>query len=437
MSFCEVNPRDVCARSLERRARRGVTSFQEIRKAKENKMAQRKIVALAVLLSSSWLCCLAATSAYADDEVTILKHLTKVSTLASTIPSNGDVNPYGVFEIKRTTGDLTKGDILVSNFNNSMNQQGTGTTIVEVAPNGSVTQFAQISASAVQNDCPGGVGLTTALVVLRSGWVIVGSLPTSDGTSSTAQGGCLIVLDNMGNVAETFFGSLINGPWDMTVEDGDHEAKLFVTNVLNGTVMPGANAMVPGTVVNTATVLRIDLCVSESNMPSIESMTVIGSGFPARTDPNALVLGPTGVFLSPVCEADDDCAAHDEVGRRVLYVADTLNNRIAVITDPLTRTDSAGTGFTLTSGGSLNSPLGLTVAPNGHILTVNGNDGYVTEITSHGHQIAKTLLDDTMGTGTPPPPPGDGALFGVIFDADLGLVFVDDDSNSLDVLGHP
>ena len=399
-------------------------------------MAQRKSAVLVVLLSSSLLCFLAATPAYADDEVTILKQLKKINTLASTLPSNSDVNPYGVFEVPRTTGNLTKGHILVSNFNNSTNLQGTGSTIVDIAPNGGVSQFAQISAGAVQNDCPGGVGLTTALVVLRTGWVIVGSLPTSDGMSTTAQAGCLIVLDNMGNVAETFFGSLINGPWDMNVEDGDHVAKLYVTNVLTGTVTPGANAMVPGPVVNTATILRINLNVSETHMPSIESMTVIGSGFPARTDPGALVIGPTGVALSPVCEADDldDCAVRNEVRERVLYVADSLNNRIAVIPDPSTRTDSAGTGHTLSSGGSLNDPLGLTVAPNGHILTVNGNDGFIIEITPQGHQIAKTLLDSSVAPGTPPPAPGSGALFGLIFDVDLGVVFVDDATNTLNVL---
>jgi hypothetical protein len=287
------------------------------------------------------------------------------------------------------------------------------------------------------NDCPGGVGLTTALVVLRIGWVIVGSLPTSDGTSTTAQAGCLIVLDNMGNVAETFFGSLINGPWDMNVEDGDSQAKLYITNVLTGNVVvPGANSMVPGVAVNTANVLRINLIVSEKNMPSIESITVIGSGFLARTDPAALVIGPTGVALSTVCEANDldDCADPNEVGERVLYVADTLNNRVVVIPDPSTRTDSAGTGRTLTSGGSLNGPLGLAVAPNGHILTVNSIDGFITEIDPQGHQIAKFLLDSSVGPGNPPPPPGNGALFGLIFDPELGVVFVDDGTNTLNVL---
>lgn len=47
----------------------------------------------------------------------------------------------------------------------------------------------------------------------------------------------------------------------------------------------------------------------------------------------------------------------------------------------------------LSSVGSLNDPLGLTVAPNGHILVVNGNDGFVTEVTPRGAQIAsKTII---------------------------------------------
>jgi hypothetical protein len=36
----------------------------------------------------------------------------KITTVASTVPSNGDVNPYGVAVVTRTTGTLTKGDIL-------------------------------------------------------------------------------------------------------------------------------------------------------------------------------------------------------------------------------------------------------------------------------------------------------------------------------------
>lgn len=383
----------------------------------------KRTTARVVILLSSFLF-FSATMIWADDDGSILKRLKTVRMLASTVPGNGDVNPYGVFEVKRSVGDLRQGHILVSNFNAVSNLQGTGTTIVDVAPGGGMSLFAQLDASTLPGTCTGGIGLTTALVVLRTGWVIVGSLPTKDGTAATAQAGCLIVLNSEGKPVETFFGSLINGPWDMNVEDGDRVAKLFVTNVLNGTV--AAN----GKVVRTATVLRIDLNVSEKEMPSIESMTVIGSGFPARTDPAALVIGPTGVALNENCKSGDkdDCAARGEEAGEALYVADSLSNRIAVILNASDRTTSAGTGITLTSGGSLNDPLGLTLGTDGHILTVNGNDGFVTEITPHGEQIAKRLLDNT---GTPP---GSGALFGLIFDPEVGLVFVDDASNTLNVL---
>ncbi|MGA7313556.1 MAG: hypothetical protein WBX22_06220 [Silvibacterium sp.] len=359
--------------------------------------------------------------AKADDDGPILKKLKTVSTIASTVPSNGDVNPYGIVRVERSVGKLEAGHILISNFNNMNNQQGTGTTIVDVSPGGGLTVFAQLDPTMLPGSCPGGLGLTTALAVLRTGWVIVGSLPTSDGTSATAAAGCLIVLDSNGNPVETFYGSLINGPWDMTWSERGNEAMLFVTNVLNGTVAAG------GSVVHQGTVVRINLGNSETLMPWIESMTVIGSGFAQRTDPAALVLGATGVALSPNCN-DDDNDGRDHHGS-VLYVADTLNNGIRAISNPLFRTNSDGTGALIASGGALNEPLGLTVAPNGNILTVNGGDGFIVEFNAHGNQIAKKLIDNTGG-----PPPGVGTLFGLIYVPDTGVYFVDDGSNTLNLL---
>jgi len=340
------------------------------------------------------------------------------------VPGNGDINPYGMAQVKHTTGNLRAGHILVSNFNDSSNLQGTGTTIVDVAPDGSMSLFASLNASSLPGACPGGVGLTTALVVLEQGWVIVGSLPTTDGTSATAQAGCLIVVDSLGNAVETFSGSLINGPWDMTAFDGEQEARLFVTNVLNGTL--AAN----GQVVNGGTVTRLDLKVSTSAMPVLESISVIASGFPERTDPAALVIGPTGVALRALCASDsDDCGEQggDRDGAR-LYVADTLGNRIAVIDHPLGRTTSAGIGHTLSAGGSLNGPLGLIVTPRGELLTVNSGDGFITEISPGGAQRAKRLLDNTGS------PPGAGTLFGLVFDPAHGVYFVDDASNTVNLL---
>ncbi|HKM68063.1 MAG TPA: hypothetical protein VJX70_12920 [Candidatus Acidoferrum sp.] len=366
---------------------------------------------------------LLSTPLLANENDSILKSLKTIDTISPTVPANGDINPYGLVQVPSTVGNLREGHYLVSNFNASSNAQGTGTTIVDVAPDGTLTLFSQLNASSLPGPCPGGVGLTTALAVLKTGWVIVGSLPTTDGTSATAQAGCLIVLDSKGNAVETIQGSLINGPWDMTALDGDHQAVLFVTNVLNGTL--AAN----GSVVDQGTVVRVNLAVSQSSMPVLESLTVIGSGFPERTDPAALVIGPTGVGLSPNCGRDaGDCGARFGEDEAILYVADSLNNRVTVITDPLTRTRATGPGAVLTSGGRLNDPLGLTVAQNGHILVVNGNDGYITEITPRGSQIASKLIDSSGN------PPGAGALFGLVFDPERGVVFVDDATNTLNLL---
>jgi hypothetical protein len=334
----------------------------------------------------------------------------------STIPANGDLNPYGVAVVPRTEGLLQRGDVLVSNFNNSANDQGQGSTIVEVSPGGTVSQFAQIDPASLPGSCPGGVGLTTALVVLPSGWVIVGSLPTSDGTSATAQAGCLIVLNSSGVVRETISGYGINGPWDMTALDEGPVAELFVTNVLNGTVAASPNPASPN-IVNGGTVLRLLLVTLGNEPPQVAAVTKIGSGFPERTDQAALVIGPTGVGLGP---------------NGTLYVADTLGNRIAAIPNAAFRLSDDGTGTTVSENGALNGPLGLTIAPGGDILTVNGGDGNIVETTPGGAQVAVQSLDNTP---TPPGLPGNGALFGLaVAPHSAGVYFVDDDTNTLNLL---
>jgi hypothetical protein len=213
-----------------------------------------------------------------------------------------------------------------------------------------MSQFARIRN--LGGACPGGIGLTTALSVLRSGWVIVGSLPTRQlgGNTVISGSGCLIVLDSHGTVRETFTGHGINGPWDMTALDLGGIAELFVTNVLNGTVAAG------GSPVNGGTVLR--LVITAVGTPRLLNVTTIGSGFPETLNNAALVIGPTGVGLA---------------ANGTLYVADTLNNRIAAIPNAVLRLSDDGPGTTVSAGGFLNGQLGLAVAPGGDILTVNGH----------------------------------------------------------------
>lgn len=332
--------------------------------------------------------------------------LNTVKIVSNTVPANGDQNPYGVARVPVTRGDLIAGNFLISNFNNSSNAQGTGTTIVQVSPRGAFSQFAQIDASQVS--CPGGVGLTTALVALRSGFVIVGSLPTVGGDPSTARAGCLIVLNSKGHVVKTFVGHGINGPWDMTAVDQGGRAVLFVTNVLNGTVAEN------GGVVHRGTVVRLVVDTPSNGFPHLADSTVVGTGFPERTDPAALVVGPTG-------------AAFD--GRTgVLYVADTLNNRIAAIRNALSRSSASHSGRTVSSGGALNGPLGLSFSPEWGLIAANGGNGDLVQINpSSGRQVASKLVDKSGS------PPGAGALFG-LFAGQRGVFFVDDAMNTFNLL---
>ena len=281
---------------------------------------------------------------------------------------------------------------------------------MQITPGGHRKLFATIDANKLPGPCPGGVGLSTALVVLPGGWVVVGSTPSTDGTVANSGPGCLIVLDRNGRVAETFSGNGINGPWDSTAVTDDGVASLFVTNTLNGTA--AAN---PG-LVNEGTVLRLTLQLSGKQPPQLTAVTEIGSGFAEQGSASAFVLGPTGVGLA----ADD-----------TLYVADTQDSTIHAIPHALTRSGSAGTGMLVTSGDLLNAPLGLGIAPNGDILTVNGNDGNIVETTPSGPQIDSILLDSS---GTPPDL-GAGALFGLAVRPDLlGVYYVDDATNTLNLL---
>jgi hypothetical protein len=348
----------------------------------------------------------AASGAAGAAPAPYLSHFNTVTTLASTVPANGDVNPYGVANVPLNAGALRRGDTLVSNFNASNNTQGTGTTIVEVAPTGQVRLFAQINPNLP--GCPGGVGLTTALSVLNDGYVVVGSLPVTEQGSGTPEAGCLIVLNSVGVPVETWAGHGINGPWDMTAAQlfGPF-AELFVTNVLNGTVTAAGNEVDQGTV------LRLSVFEPAGRPPLLIGTATVATGFPEELNSSALVLGPTGVALEP---------------NGALYVADTVHNRIAVVPFATSRFFPAtGGGFTVSQGGGLNAPLGLAVAPGGDLIAVNGNDGNAVELTPFGTQV-DTRTIDPFNSG--------GDLFGLAIAPGGGILFVDDNSsaNTLDLL---
>jgi hypothetical protein len=288
---------------------------------------------------------------------------------ASTVPSNGDVNPYGVAFIQNTfltgKGTLQHGDILVSNFNNKNNLQGTGTTIVDIPANGGKpTLFFQGAAP---------LGLSTGLGTLQYGYVLVANLPTSDGTAATAKAGSILVINNQGKLIQKITGNEIDGPWDMTVVDNGDRATVYVANALNGTIS------------------RIDLGVNEQGVFQIERST-IASGYMHQGDPAALFDAPTGLV-------------YDKKTDR-LFVASTLDNLVFAVPQASTRTGSDGPGYIVYDDSThLHGALAMAEAPNGHLLVTNNDvinsdpaqPSEIVEFTKDGNFVKEIPVDPAQG----------------------------------------
>ncbi|UQO33465.1 hypothetical protein [Burkholderia cepacia] len=352
----------------------------------------------------------AAAGALAEPQG-FLETLHRHTTLVNTVPDNGDQNPYAIAVAPVSAGTIQTGDVLVDNFNNSANLQGTGSTIVDYRPS---TKQLSLFASIPRDlkACPGGIGLSTAMTMLKSGWVIVGSTPSNDGTTNTKGAGCLIVLDPQGKIASTWSTPNINDPWgNMAVVDRGDSATLFVSMAGFGVGRADGNPPV----YKQATVLRLDLDVPAGKPPVIKQETVVASGLGAQADKGVFLVGPTGLALSG--------------DQKKLYVSDAIGNRIVEIDDPLTRDTSAGVGRQVTADGFLRRPLALATAPNGHLLATNAQNGQVVEIDPIA---GKQLYARWINTDKAQSPPGNGNLFGIAMTPEGdGFYYVADDVNTL------
>jgi hypothetical protein len=358
----------------------------------------------------------AIRDAQADEPKGYLETVRRHITRTSTVPDNGDLNPYAIVVAPASAGKIVKDDVLVTNFNNLSNLQGTGGTIIAYSPSSKrTTVFASLPQHLPQ--CPGGVGLGTAMTMLQTGWVIVGSTPSSDGTTRTKGDGCLLVLDADGQLVATWTGPNINGPWgNMATIDRGTSATLFVS--MAGFDIPGPEVRDPHTgypvTVNKATVLRIELAIPAGKPPTITGETVIADGFGHRADKDVFLIGPTGLALAP---------------DHTLYVSDALGNQIVAIAEATTRTTSAGTGRTVTKDGLLKRPLAMVMAPNGNLLVTNAKNGQVVEVNpATGKQLYAQWIDTNQAQS----PPGNGDLFGIALTPDgKGFYYVEDDVNAL------
>jgi hypothetical protein len=313
-------------------------------------------------------------------------------------------NPYGIAFVPHgfpSGGPLSPGDILVSNFNNAGasptgNIQGTGTTITRVAPDGETSTF---FTGVFKSPTDG--GLTTALGVLKGGFVVVGQLPNNNGTPEP---GSLLFLNKSGTPVLKYTN--VKGPWDLAIDDDFDHAKIFVSNVLSGTVV------------------RLDVAIGSSTI-TVTNITEIAHGYTFGLNAAAFVVGSTGL-------------AYDQE-RDVLYVASTADNKIFKILHAESTNISVLKGVLVYNDPThLHGPLALALAPNGHLLTSNGDainppvspqlPSEIVEFTKDGHFVGQLSIDSVAG-----------GAFGIAIaqqtDDKTRLAAVNDDDNTIIVLG--
>jgi DNA-binding beta-propeller fold protein YncE len=214
------------------------------------------------------------------------------------------------------------------------------------------------------------------------------------------------VLDHNGNLIATLTNNLLDSPWDLTIQDGFNWARVFVSNVRSGTVT------------------RLDLDVYPGGI-LVKQVTQIAGGYKSHSDPAALIVGPTGLAY----DANAD----------VLYVASTADNEIFAVPHAGTANHSNGPGTVIYQDNAhLRGPLALAFAPNGDLLTSNGDaptvsppstqtlNSEIVEFTKNGQFIAEFSIDSAAGGAF-------GIATAPVREDSTHLAAVDDATNELTV----
>ena len=273
-------------------------------------------------------------------------------------PTNGDQNPYGLALAPATAGLLTAGDLVVCNFNNAANVQGTGTTVeyIHATPGSTVHRFAQ---GATLLGCG-------ATAVLPDDRVAVTAKLAND----------VVILTSSGTTQTTFSGAPFNGPWGAVYANSASKPAIYVSNANDGSLV------------------RINVLGA-----STYSTETIATGFTVNGGAPGSIFAPYGMAYNP---------AND-----TLYVMETNSNKLIAITgissvaaggitvsnnDATFGGPSGSSASVVFSGSPLNNPLGDTLLANGNLAIVNSSDNVMSVISPAGN-VAGTLVLDTGPAG--------------------------------------
>lgn len=327
----------------------------------------------------------------------ILKTLTREQTIGSAVsPVTGDQNPYGLDIAKVTSGKIAAGDLVVCDFNNPANVQGTGRSIVALHPVVGAKPL-NITGNHENTGCD-------ALALNPAGPIWAAAFSANDNPIFLPSG--------------AFVTALSNGPWH---------------NPFGEAFVPPVNSIsVPAFYVSNAgdgSLVRVGIFPS----PPMFRFTVIATGFPVNHGVPGSILGPSGLNYTSVNDR--------------LYVVDGTNNTLYAINN-ISRITShgiivnghtfsgpqAGAAHVIFSGAPLNGPISSAILPGGNIAVGNTLDptgkNLMVEISPTG-----SLLDvKNVDTGAA------GAIFGMVASGispgTTKLYFNDDNDNTVKVLSQ-
>lgn len=318
-------------------------------------------------------------------------------TIGSTVdPKNGDLNPYGLDVAKASAGPISKGDLVVCNFNDSANVQGNGTTIVSLHPQQGSTPT-HIAQDASLKGCD-----ALALSPNDNPWNA--AFVANDNPIFSPEGSLVTTLGNgpwHGPFGETF--SPTKGPFG--------NAAFYVSNAATG---------------GNGSIVRVNITANGFTFDEIATGFAINGGAPGS------ILGPSGLQY--------------DAKRDRLFIVDGADNSLTVFNFvsliPAHGIVVKGSEFSgvahflarrVFAGAPLNGPISSALLPNGHLVLGNTLDPAGTNLMVEiSPSSGKVLATKNVDTGAA------GALFGMVATGtsagDTKIYFNDDNTNTLDAL---
>jgi hypothetical protein len=306
-----------------------------------------------------------------------------ITTIGSTVdPTNGDQNPYGLAIAPVSMGLLTAGDLVICNFNDAANVQGSGTTIeiLHPAPGSTPTRMVQdpnlkgCAALAVAND--------------DSPWAAAYASNLAPFYGPT------------GALVSTLSGGPWSGPW------GEIYAPAFGSGVASYVT---SNA-------TSGTIVRVNVAGT--------TFTTIASGFTLNAGAvPGNILAASGLTYDAT---NDTLFVVDSNNNRVLAFAgySTLgSNAIVVDSNGTFSGPSAASARVMFSGAPLNAPISAAQLFNGDLVVGNTGDNVLVELSLTGKVVATQNLDSGPV----------GALFGIVAagtDASSTKIYFNDDNDN-------